>query len=291
MQRRLCTASYNGRYSLALWFENHEQQEFVSALLAAWHARQEPHAIIDLISPQQGVLVAQSSYELWQRVEAKGKGKSGGRGGGKGGRGKGGQQQPHNKVLPILDQLTRLCSQRKLGKPEFVVKEGDRGGFACTVTIKVAGSPVSYTASARSKKEAKKIAAQQAVTAQGGGANSNSNENGRGGQSTRTPAADSLDGIRGGGRNAAKSCIVAALEALAGCKLPRTQHTKLLNWRTSQASPPLQVPPEAEPVITAGGGRLIFTGDWCVESSFEGCNLAAQAAATAAVNAIDAVLE
>ena len=88
----------------------------------------------------------------------------------------------------------------------------------------------------------------------------------------------------GGGRNAARSYIVAALEDLAGCSMPRAQHTKLLNWRTSQASPPLLL--EDEPTVTAEGGRLIFTGDWCVESSFEGCNQAAEAAATAVADAI-----
>jgi predicted NAD/FAD-dependent oxidoreductase len=287
--RRLRIPSYNGRYSLALWFEDSDDAKFVNALWAAWQSRKEPHAIIDLISPQQGVLVAQSTVDLWQRVETKGKGKSGGRGGGKGGRYKstGGsgrkpqQQQQSHEALPILDQLTQICSQRKFGNPEFAVREGDGGGFSCTVTIKVSGSTVSYSASARSKKDAKKMAAQQAVASQGGRVENNSQYASAG---EHKVAEDSLDEIRGGGRNAARSYMVTALEALAGCKMPRTQHTKLLNWRTSQASPPLL--PEDEPVITAEGGHLVFTGDWCVESSFEGCNLAAQAAATAAANAI-----
>ena len=113
-----------------------------------------------------------------------------------------------------------------------------------------------------------------------------------GSQSTSTEGLDDIRG--GGGRNAARLHIVAALEALAGCKMPRAQHTKLLNWRTSQASPAAILTPEADDrpaVITAEGGRLIFTGDWCVESSFEGCNLAAQAAADAAAAAVDSTLE
>ena len=181
--RKLRTPAYNGRYSLALWLPPDER--FIGALCAAWHARPEPHPIIDMISPQPGgVLVVQSNVELWQRVEGGGK-KGGGKG--KGGKGKGGKAGPSD--------------------------------------------------------------------------------------------------IRGGGRDAARSHMVAALEELAGCKMPRAQNAKLLNWRTSQASPPLGSK-EGESVVTAEGGRLIFTGDWCVESSFEGCNLAAQAAATAAIATI-----
>jgi predicted NAD/FAD-dependent oxidoreductase len=184
--RRMRSPSYNGRYSLALWFQDHENCTFVSDLLAAWRAQQEPHAILDMISPQQGVLVVQSTVELWDAVES---------GGGRGGKG---------------------------GK------------------------------------------------------------SGRGrGKGTTT---NSLSHVQGGGRNAARSHITAAMEKLAGYKMPRAQHAKLLNWRTSQVSPPLQH--KDGPTITAEGGRLIFTGDWFVESSFEGCNLAAQAAATAAAEAI-----
>ena len=46
-----------------------------------------------------------------------------------------------------------------------------------------------------------------------------------------------------------------------------------------------------EGIVTAEGGRLIFTGDWCYESSFEGCNLAAEAAAIAAVDTIRSMAE
>ena len=89
-----------------------------------------------------------------------------------------------------------------------------------------------------------------------------------------------LNNNRGGGRGGAKAEIVGALEGLAGSEMPRARNTKLLNWRTSQARA------AGDGVVTAEGGRLVFTGDWCFESSFEGCNLAAQAAATATVNAI-----
>lgn len=82
----------------------------------------------------------------------------------------------------------------------------------------------------------------------------------------------------GGGRKAAQAKLVSALESLAGRRMPRPKHTKLLNWRTSQVSPPLS---GNNSVVTAAGGRLVFTGDWCVESSFEGCNRAAIASAEA----------
>ena len=69
--------------------------------------------------------------------------------------------------------------------------------------------------------------------------------------------------------------------------MPRAQNSKLLNWRTSQAD---RVPPPSQrgtpSVVTAEGGKLVFTGDWCVESSFEGCHRAALAAATAVAHTL-----
>ena len=88
----------------------------------------------------------------------------------------------------------------------------------------------------------------------------------------------------GGGRQAANELLVSALENLAGRKMPRPRHKKLLNWRTSQATTPLvSLGADEPPVVSAAGGRLVFTGDWAVESSFEGCNIAAMAAAEAAL--------
>jgi len=98
-----------------------------------------------------------------------------------------------------------------------------------------------------------------------------------------------LTNTRGGGRNAAKSSLLEALERLTGDTLPRVKHTKQLNWRTSQV---VNSPVTGEGgIVTAEGGRLIFTGDWCYESSFEGCNLAAEAAASAAVDTIRSMAE
>ena len=95
-----------------------------------------------------------------------------------------------------------------------------------------------------------------------------------------------------GGHEAARAFLVAALEDLAGDSMPRPLNAKLLNWRTSQADRVL--PPSDEgraAVVTAEEGRLIFTGDWCVESSFEGCNRAALAAASAAKDTLTRLLQ
>ena len=85
----------------------------------------------------------------------------------------------------------------------------------------------------------------------------------------------------GGGRDEAKASILAALGRVAGASVPRARHAKLLNWRTSQADVAA-----AEPVVTHAG--LVFTGDWTSESSFEGCNRAAVAAAAAVERALAA---
>lgn len=102
---------------------------------------------------------------------------------------------------------------------------------------------------------------------------------------------------RARGRGYARSALDAALEALAGEKMPRAQFAKLLNWRTSQVERALPrdigsnaVQDGDVGVVTAENGRLIFTGDWCAESSFEGCNLAAMKAATTAKDAIAEIL-
>lgn len=156
--RMLRRPSYIGRYSLGLWFDN---SDFIDKVWTTWNDREKPHAIIDAISPQQNVIITQSTVEFWQRV------------------------------------------------------------------------------------------------------------------------------VKSGGRNKARAALDAALEDLAGVKMPPVQHAKLLNWRTSQVVHPL--PSEDSTgagVVTAEDGRLIFTGDWCVESSFEGCNLAAIKAATVAQKAI-----
>ena len=66
--------------------------------------------------------------------------------------------------------------------------------------------------------------------------------------------------------------------------MPRAKHMKLLNWRTSQVDSGGLADP---PVVTAADGSLVFTGDWCVESSYEGCHRAALAAAGAVAAALD----
>mmetsp|Transcript_29054 Transcript_29054/g.46848 ORF Transcript_29054/g.46848 Transcript_29054/m.46848 type:complete len:281 (+) Transcript_29054:1-843(+) len=156
--RRLRTPAYIGRYSLALWFHS---KDFIDRLWAKWQNHEEPHAIIDAISPQRNVLVTQSTIDFWRSVTKSGR----------------------------------------------------------------------------------------------------------------------------GSREKAKSALIAALENLAGSSMPRAKYMKLLNWRTSQVSRSLDGRTDVD-IVTAEGGRLIFTGDWCVESSFEGCNLAAMKAAKAAKDVV-----
>ena len=84
---QLRTPSFNGRYSLAQWFDR--GNDFVAAVCAGWD-RCEGSRDIDMISSQPGgVLIVQSTVELWRRVEGggrqRGRGKRKGRHGGRGG--------------------------------------------------------------------------------------------------------------------------------------------------------------------------------------------------------------
>jgi len=93
-------------------------------------------------------------------------------------------------------------------------------------------------------------------------------------------------------------------------KIPEANHAKLLNWRTSQVNIPLmammqhqqegkklqegnkkihdnniqntnqkenQVQGNGLEIVSTEDGKVIMTGDWCTESSFEGCYRAALA--------------
>merc|ERR1712194_128611 len=92
--------------------------------------------------------------------------------------------------------------------------------------------------------------------------------------------------------------LMGELRGLVGAqsRMPRPARSKLVNWRTSQVEKSLQSVLAATgaaqstqsniakpvPVLTAGIDKssqaqqgdpppLVLTGDWCVESSFEGC--------------------
>ena len=108
------------------------------------------------------------------------------------------------------------------------------------------------------------------------------------GQGGRGKGGRGKGGGRGGaGHEVVRAHLATALEDLAGESMPRALHSKLLNWRTSQADRVLPPSESGTPaVITAEEGKLIFTGDWCAESSFEGCHQAALAAATAAMHTL-----
>jgi predicted NAD/FAD-dependent oxidoreductase len=116
-------------------------------------------------------------------------------------------------------------------------------------------------------------------------------------------------------RNGAKNDLIRALEnTMAQCqqgsavkKMPRIENQKLVNWRTAQVSTSLlqaasrDMPKNQETTTSSIAATtlavsaltaacdappLVFTGDWCVESSFEGCSIAAQAAAQTLLNAL-----
>jgi len=104
-------------------------------------------------------------------------------------------------------------------------------------------------------------------------------------------ASGSLDGVTGGGRDAVRMQLIQSMEKLVnGRKMPRVAHVKLLNWRTSQASDTAQMVSNTrndQPcVLTAENGSIIMTGDWCVESSYEGCFQSAQVAAQSAFDSV-----
>jgi len=98
-------------------------------------------------------------------------------------------------------------------------------------------------------------------------------------------------------RNRAKKDLLHALDIViatqrdgARLQVPRTVNVKLVNWRTAQVRQSLLGAKEST-VVASTEPPLVFTGDWCVESSFEGCSLAAQAAAKAVVRALRLVPE
>ena len=105
---KLRTPSYNGRYSLAQWFE--EEDAFVSAVCTGWAAVKGSHADIDMISSQPGgALVVQSTVELWRQVE--GGGRKRGRGKGKRGHaGKGGGRKAAQARL--VSSMESLAGRR-----------------------------------------------------------------------------------------------------------------------------------------------------------------------------------
>ena len=70
-----------------------------------------------------------------------------------------------------------------------------------------------------------------------------------------------------------KDEMIAALKALVpGASMPPPSNLKLLNWRTSQ------VVKGQDCVVSGDDPSLVLTGDWCYESSFEGCVQAAHSA-------------
>ena len=94
--------------------------------------------------------------------------------------------------------------------------------------------------------------------------------------------------VTGNGRGAVQVEMLAALQALSsGLVMPKIAHVKMLNWRTSQVATPARLTAEGRACVVASHQpSLVLAGDWCAESSFEGCVISAQAAASAVVAAL-----
>lgn len=108
-------------------------------------------------------------------------------------------------------------------------------------------------------------------------------------------SAGRLDQVKGKGRGAVSAAMLDAFQALCPeRKMPPPAHMKMLNWRTSQvvSAGIISKSPGHEKrrtcVLDQGtteqavfplAPALVLTGDWCAESSFEGCALSASAAA------------
>ena len=89
--------------------------------------------------------------------------------------------------------------------------------------------------------------------------------------------------VTGKGRGAVQAAMLAALQALSPrLVMPKPAHVKMLNWRTSQVKVPARLAAgDGACVVASREPILVLAGDWCTESSFEGCANSAQAAADA----------
>jgi predicted NAD/FAD-dependent oxidoreductase len=89
--------------------------------------------------------------------------------------------------------------------------------------------------------------------------------------------------VSGNGRGAVQVEMLAALRALVKLPMPQPAHVKMLNWRTSQIRTAARTTAEdGACVVASRQPSLVLAGDWCTESSFEGC-------AVSAIAAVDAV--
>ena len=108
---------------------------------------------------------------------------------------------------------------------------------------------------------------------------------GRGGgkQSGGGASAGRPEQVTGKGRGAVQAAMLAALQALSPrLVMPKPAHVKMLNWRTSQVKVPARLAAgDGACVVASREPSLVLAGDWCTESSFEGCASSAQAAADA----------
>ena len=96
--------------------------------------------------------------------------------------------------------------------------------------------------------------------------------------------------VTGKGRGAVQAELLAALQALSSrLVMPKPAHVKMLNWRTSQVKTPARLADEdGACVVVSTEPSLVLAGDWCSESSFQGCAISALAAAVAVRAALGA---
>jgi hypothetical protein len=85
--------------------------------------------------------------------------------------------------------------------------------------------------------------------------------------------------------------MLQALQALSPkTSMPRPENVKLLNWQTGQAAQTVAADALVfDGCVLAGDATsapLILCGDWCTESSFEGCAKSAEAASKAVLVAL-----
>lgn len=99
--------------------------------------------------------------------------------------------------------------------------------------------------------------------------------------------------VRGGGRSAVQASLLASLQGLCpATRMPTPAHVKMLNWRTSQVRTSFDTGGVGCVVVSGGAAHpqepaLVLAGDFCTESSFDGCTQSAVAAARAVLTSLE----
>ena len=226
---------WHSRFSLALWFNNHnsvQATEFITAASLAHQASNNSNTILDAVIVQstydtQGnktnspALVIQSTTNFWQAHRKTNAG---------GSRGGGGTQFGGGKSSGKMTEVT--------GNGRGVVKEE----MIAALNALVPGAPavVETVPGKRGQRDTK-----------AGGCHSRASPFWKSHTNTKDEMIDELQTL------------------VPSCIMPMPSNVKMLNWRTSQ------VVSGKNCVVSGEDSTLVLTGDWCYESSFEGCVKAA----------------